>query len=216
MTDPRSLAEFWDLLPVAAGTTWTEKRNDELGGTGGGDSIPIELATPLWSGEVVLDFSEWPEARRLAARVRSLEGSRQTFLMPNPIAEYPAADPDGSILGANAVTIAAIGSDNHSISFTGLPAGYQLGWGDLAEVVFSSNPVRHYVFELHGDVTADPDGLSQPVAVYPHVWPGVIEGAAVNFRRPAAKMLIVAGSLREGVIRSGIVDGMSFSVLQRP
>jgi len=216
MSDPLALADFWDLLPVASGTVWSQKRNDELAGTGGADTIPIEQADPLWSGQVVLDWSRWPEARRLAARVRSLEGSLNTFLMPNPIAQYPAADLAGTTLGAATVKILSIGADNSSMRFEGLPAGYQLGWGDIGEVVFSSNPVRRYVFEMHGDVAAAGDGKTANTSVHPHVWPGVAIGATVNFKRPAAKMFIVAGTLKEGAIRSGIVSGMSFSVLQRP
>lgn len=216
MTDPLSLADFWDLLPVAPGTVWSQKRNDELAGTGGADSIPIEQASPLWSGQVMLDWSRWPDARRLAARIRALEGSLYNFLMPNPIAQYPATDPAGLTLGASVVTILAVGGDNKSMRFEGLPPGYQLGWGDMAEVVFSANPVRRYVFELHGDAVAAGDGKTALAPVHPHLWPGVNVGATVNFLRPAAKMFIVAGTLKEGAIRSGIVDGMSFSVLQRP
>lgn len=216
MSDPRSLAEFWDLLPVAQGTVWRDKRNDELAGTGDGGALAIELATPLWSADVVLDFSEWPEARELAARVRSLNGPMQSFLMPNPIAQFPAYDPDGAILGAAEVEIETVGADNASLAFNGLPDGYRLDWGDLGEVVYSSNPQRRYVFEIRGSVEANSEGKTGLVAVGPHIWPGITEGQAVNFKRPAPRMFMVPGSLREGAIRAGIVDGMSFSALQRP
>lgn len=212
----RSLSEFYDLLPIAPGTTWNQQRSDELAGLGSADTLSIEMASPLWGGEVVLDWSEWPEARRLAALVRALNGPTQTFLMPNPIAEYPAADPDGTIVGASPVTILAIDADNTRISFAGLPEGYELGWGDLGEVVFGANPERRFVFEVWGTATANGFGNTALVPIGPFVWPGVAAGMSVNFRRPAAKMFIVPGTLREGAIRSSIVDGMSFTVKQRP
>jgi len=86
----------------------------------------------------------------------------------------------------------------------------------MGEVLFGSNPERRFVFELQGEVVADGDGETALVPIGPHIWPGVAEGMAVNFLRPAAKMSIVAGSLKEGAIRRGIVEGMSFSVKQRP
>lgn len=216
LANPRPLADFFDRLPLAQGTIWTQQRNDELAGLGSADTLALELASPLWGAAVVLDWSEWPEARRLAAMVRSLNGPLQNFLMVNPIAQYPAADPDGSIIGASAVTILTIDADNQRISFAGLPEGYALGWGDFAEVVYGANPERRFVFELHGTATANGFGRTGLVQISPHVWPGVTAGMAVNFRRPAAKMFIVPQTLREGAIRSAIVDGMSFTVQQRP
>lgn len=214
-TDPRPLAEFFDLLPIAPGFTWGQLRNDELAGLGSADVLAFELADPLWGGSVVLDWSEWPEARRLAAMVRSLSGPMQSFLMTNPIAEYPAADPDGSILGSSEVSILAIGEDNRSLSLAGLPEGYVIGWGDFAEVTFSTDPVRRFVFEFHGDGVADSSGETEVLPIGPAIWPGVLEDAVVNLKRPAAKFFIVPGTLREGSVRSAIVDGMSFTVQQR-
>ena len=213
---PLPLADFWDLLPVAEGTTWRQIRNDELAGMGSADTLAVELASPLWGGDVVLDFDEWPAARSLQARVRALDGPMRTFLMPNPLAEYPLGDPVGAVLGEAEVTLLAIDGDNRRVQFAGLPAGYTLGWGDMGEVLFGSNPERRFVFELQGEVVADGDGETALVPIGPHIWPGVAEGMAVNFLRPAAKMSIVAGSLKEGAIRRGIVEGMSFSVKQRP
>lgn len=213
--DPRPLGDFIDLLPIKS-RRWRERRNDELAGMGSGDTLALELATPLWAAEIEVDWSEWPEARRLQAMVRSFDGPMKSFLMTNPIAEFPAFDPDGSILGAADVTILAIGADNDEMSFAGLPEDYALGWGDFGEVVFGANPERRFVFEIRGEVTADGAGETALVPVGPHIWPGVIEGAAVNFIRPAAKFFIVPGSLQEGATRKTIVDGWSFSVLQRP
>lgn len=213
---PLPLADFWDLLPVAEGTTWKQIRNDELAGTGSADTLAVELASPLWGADVVLDFDEWPEARSLAARVRALDGPMRTFLMPNPLAQYAAADPDGTVLGDAEVTLLTIDGDNRRVQFAGLPVGYALGWGDMGEVLFGANPERRYLFELQGDAVADGDGETALVPIGPHIWPGVAEGMAVNFLRPAAKMAIVTGSLKEGAIRRGIVSGMAFSVQQRP
>lgn len=214
-TDPRPLAEFADLLPIKS-RRWREQRSDELAGLGSGDTLALELATPLWAVDVDIDWSRWAEARQLMALVRSMDGPLRSFLMTNPLAEYPAADPDGTILGTATVTIDDIGSDNSSLAFAGLPAGYDLGWGDFGEVRFSSGPERRYVFEIRGEVSAAGDGTTALVQVGPHVWPGVAEGQTVYLKRPAAKFFIVPGTLQEGLVRRGLVDGWSFTALQRP
>src|SRR5690606_20070392 len=105
MTAPRPLAEFWDLLPLAPGTAWREARNDEVAGLGSGETLATELATPLWAADVVCDWDEWDDARRLAAMVRSFDGPMRSFLMTNPVAEYPAGDPGGLILADAEVAI---------------------------------------------------------------------------------------------------------------
>lgn len=215
MSNPRSLAEFFDLLPLAPGCVWREVRNDELAGLGSGAALTFELADPLWGMSVVLDWSEWPEARRLAAMTRSLTKPGQDFLMTNPIGQYPAYDPGGTILGASSVTILAVDPGTRRVSFAGLPAGYQLTWGDFGEVVFGAAPQRRYVFELHGTATANGFHETGLVEISPPIWPGIVAGATVNLKRPATRAFIVPGSLREGPIRTGIVDGMSFTALQR-
>lgn len=216
MSTPLALSEFADLLPLADGFVWREQRNDELEGLGSAETLAIELASPLWAADIVLDWDEWPQARQLAARIRSLRGPTGTFLLTNPIAEYPAFDPDGAILGESEVTLLAIDEDNRRVKFDGLPEGYQLGWGDMGEITFGADPERRYLFEVHGAAEADAEGETELVAIHPAVWPGISTGATVNFKRPAAKVFIMPGTLREGRIRSAIVDGMSFSVLQRP
>ena len=74
-------------------------------------------------------------------------------------------DPGGSVLGSATVTIASI--SGRQMSLTGLPAGYQLKWGDLFSVNYGTNPVRRALFEINEDITANGAGTTGNFEVTP-------------------------------------------------
>lgn len=211
---PRAIASFADVLPISS-IVWRVQRADEFAGLGSSQSIPIELADPLWAADITLDKDQWRDARKVSARLNSLEGSIRDFYLTNPSARWPAADPCGVILGARTVTIASIGANRDSVGFAGLPSGYKLTEGDFFSLDFSSNPNRRAAFQLLEDATASGGGATAAVRVFPHVWTGITTGMTVTLIDPSAKFFISPNSLKMGAIRHAIVDGASFSVLQR-
>lgn len=211
---PRAIASFADVLPISS-IVWRVQRADEFAGLGSSQSIPIEMADPLWAADITLDKDKWPDARKVSARLNSLEGSIRDFYLFNPSARWPAADPHGVVLGARTVTIASIGADRDSVGFAGLPSGYKLTEGDFFSVDFSSAPVRRGAFQLLEDVTAGAGGTTAAVRVFPHVWPGITSGLTVTLIDPSAKFFVAPNTLKMGAIRHAIVDGATFSVLQR-
>jgi hypothetical protein len=214
ITFPLSLAKLADFLPIS-GITWRVQRADEFAGLGSSQSIPIELADPLWAADITLDKSKWADQRVIDARLNSLEGSMKAFELANPLARAPAADPTGAILGANVVTIHTVGGDFDSLRFTGLPAGYALTEGDFSEINFGADPVRRAPFQLLETGVADGGGTTPLLRVFPHVWPGITAGLAVKLIDPTGFFFITPNSLRNGQTRRALVDGSSFSVLQR-
>jgi hypothetical protein len=214
ITFPLPLAKLADFLPIS-GITWRVQRADEFAGLGSSQSIPIELADPLWAADITLDKSRWGAQRIIDARLNSLEGSMKAFELANPLARAPASDPTGAILGASVVTVHTVGPDFDSLRFTGLPAGYTLTEGDFCEINFGADPVRRAPFQLLETVTASGAGVTPLARVFPHVWPGITAGLAVKLINPTGIFFITPNSLQTGQIRRALVEGSTFSALQR-
>ena len=65
---------------------------------------------------------------QLQARINALDGSVGTFEAWNPLAAYPQADPDGSVLDDSDVAIKSVGANGKSLALKGLPAAYVSGF----------------------------------------------------------------------------------------
>ncbi|MCM2472157.1 hypothetical protein HGO38_01530 [Rhizobium sp. CG5] len=209
-----SLAQFFnqlDLLPMR----WDIRRNDETSGTGGGTIITAELADPLWTAEIKFRRMRSTRAEQMAALVRKLRGSQETFLFSNPFICGPQADPDGTILGASTVTVAAVGSDYTTISLEGLPTSYKITLGDKIQIVYGDSPVRYAFLEASANKTASGAGVSGSFAVFPNVPVGVAEGDAVTLVNPAARCIMVPGSHNVGTASGSVTDGQSFQIIQK-
>ena len=80
------LSQIYDHLPIEDGA-FTIQRNDELSGIGSGVVFQSELAPPLWAANISLALMYAGQARSVSARLRSLDGALQPFLMCDPIAD---------------------------------------------------------------------------------------------------------------------------------
>lgn len=208
-----AVADFADKLPGEK-LTWDIVRFDEYDSIGSGHDIVAEMAPPKWTAKLGMRPLVNAEAEALAARVRSLNGSQETFYMYNPSRKYPLSDPNGSILGASVVQINTIGSDNRSVSLKGLPAGYVLSLADKAQIVFASG-TRNFFFEFSADVTANGSGVTAEVLIWPHIPVGVIANATLVLKKPACKMQLKPDGFSPGVSSGPITDGASIEVLER-
>lgn len=211
---PRPLTDLADFLPIRS-IRWRLQRADEFAGLASSQSIAIEMADPLWAADIECADGYWAEARVIDARLNSLEGSIRAFELCNPLARAPAYDPTGAILGASSVTIAAIGSEFDTLSLAGLPAGYRISEGDFLSVDFGADPVRAAPFQVLETVTASGAGVAPAFRVIPHVWPGITTGLEVRLIDPRGHFFIAPQSLKTGAIKRALVEGSSFSVLQR-
>lgn len=210
-----SLQDLADHL-VIDGVTWSIRRNDELSGLGDGRILAAEMAPPLWSAEVTLCDMPNGEAKQVTARIRALHGSMTAFMLCDPASEYPQYDPDGSILGAAAVTVSAINLNARQISLAGLPSGYRITTGDKLQIPYAQGSIERQAFlEASETMTATGGGTISSLGVFPHVPPGVAEGNAVILARPALRCIIVPGSHNPGTVRSRITYGQSFNVVQK-
>ena len=216
-----SLANLADHLNIQS-VTWDIRRHDELSGSGDGRFWQTELAPPLWIADVRLAPMPNAEARKVAARIRGLNGARDAFFLYDPASWYPAADPGGVIHGSSTVTILnpAVNNDRSLIRLQGMPAGYVLTTGDKLQVAYSSNPTRysfHEVADLAGTVTANGSGQTTGAGmrIFPHLSVGVEAGDSVTLIRPAARTIVVPGSFDPGSSDRVVTTGMRFQAIQK-
>lgn len=190
---PLSLADFFDMLKVkSAPFILTEQQ--EYSGLGTGEGLAHDLGPRLWQAPVESSAMTLAEAQAMLARIEALDGSINAFYAYNPSKAYPAADPDGSKLGAAAPTIHTIAANRKEMRLTGLPAGYVLTAGDMLAVDYG-NPSRRALIRIVTGAVASSGGLTPLFEVRPHLRPGITTTLAVMLRKPAMKAKIVPGSL---------------------
>lgn len=209
MSYPLSVSALSDILVIES-VEWGDQRNDELSGTGDGRIWSVQLAPPLWRATVTMVQHYHAQVKAQLAVLRRLQVPGASFLLVDPVSPYPAADPDGSILGSSSVTVGSIGSDRQTMSLSGLPGGYKLTAGDKGQISYGS-PSKYYFFEVSEDVTG-----SSAFDVYPPVPVGISAGASVTLKKPACHMMIVPGSLKPGVSVSLFTSGLTFDCVQKP
>lgn len=208
---PLAASEFFTALRVVS-CRMTIEEYVEVSGTARGEIIVREVAAPKWAAEISLSEMPVEEARQAAALMHRI-GRTGTFNVYDTQAEYPAADPDGSILGSADVTIASIGSGRRSVSLSGLPAGYVLTAGDRFHVNYASDPVRRGYFEIAEGAVADGSGDAGPIDVSPWVKTGITAGLSVDLKRPSARMQFRSFDIGTGQYMTHR-SGMTFSAIE--
>lgn len=208
---PYSLPAFADLLKISS-VVWDIQRNDELSGSGDGRVWQAELAPPLWTGTVTLADMYNAEAKQIAARIRKLHGAQEALFLYDPLSKYPQADPDGTKLGAASVSIAALGSDNASLSLKGLPSGYRLTVGDKMQIGYGG---RYAFLEVSETVAANGAGTTPVFGVFPHLPAGFSVDLGVVLLLPACKCIIMPGSHNPGTASGMITTEATFKIVQK-
>lgn len=145
--------------------TFSPLRSDNVEGTGSGQILTAELATPLWQAEIITPLSSFDDGRGIRALMNDLNRPGQVFDLYDPIGKYPRKDPNGSILGSSVVRIDTVAS-NGTITLKGLPSGYQLSRGDYMQITYAG---RRYFFETSQAATADSGGVTTVFRVFPKI-----------------------------------------------
>lgn len=205
---PRSFLN--DVLPISA-VKWDIQRNDQFDGDGGGDVWQAELADPLWTGDVTLDRDEHDVLKQIAARIRSLHGAAQAFLLCDPLSLYPQADPTGAVLGSATIETRLIDANRSLALLQGFPAGYALTIGDKLQITQGTMIRFHEVSET---ATATGAGYMD-LTVWPRLSLNLAVGATITLKRPACPVIILPGSHDPGTARGSLTDGAAFRVLQK-
>lgn len=210
---PLTSAVLSDILPVES-VVWDSNRSDEFSGSGDARTWQTNLADPLWTAEVGLVPRYHADIKEIAAVIRKLQGAKHCLELVDPISPYPKMDPDGSILGASAVTISAIAVNRQSVTLAGLPVGYVLTRGDKAHADYSSSPSRRYFFEISETVTANGSG-NATFEVYPTVPLLLNTSTAVTLKKPSCRGFIMPGTFKPGTATDMFTRGAGFTFMER-
>jgi hypothetical protein len=213
LTFPAPVTYIADLLRVPSRSFRLDPQQ-EYSGLGGGEVLAAELAPTRWTADIKTVPMDRASARVLQSRLEALDGSIRSFYLYDPWKCVPAADPGGVILGASTPAIRTIGSDNKSFSLKGLPVGYVISEGDHIAFDYGSNPTRRALHRVMETQVATAGGNTVLFEVRPHLRPGIAIDLPVTLIKPAAKMVLVPGSLSvQGESGRTVI---SFQAMQRP
>lgn len=204
-----SLAEVFDLLPIA-GVDWDREDNNEYSGQGSGVGWEAELGPSLWVADMTFDASATAELKQVNALLRWLRATKQPFLLCDPTAVFPAADPSGLLLGSANVTLRAIGN-RFVAPLQGLPAGYVLTPGDKMQIPYFG---KHAFVEVARPVVAGANGQAD-VPVSPNLPLPVVAGMPVTLKRPACPVFIIPDGHSAGTARRHLTNGASLKVMEK-
>lgn len=214
LTFPLPVADFADTLLVRAATCQLPEQL-ALSRTAGGEQLSYDLGERLWTGRIDLGPMVRSEIGRPEVLIDALRQAGRSFLMFDRRRPNPLLDPTGSILGAAAVTILALGGDPRELSLAGLPAGYTLSAGDYLSFAYGASPVRQALHRVvNTTVTASGTGETPLFEVIPALRPGAAPGAAVTLKKAVCKAVIVAGSVTETTGGSTLHEGLGFDWVQ--
>lgn len=214
LSSPLSLAQFWDKLQRIARVQMAPYEPARIDRTAGGVVLKASLGEAVWRGTVTLhDDPLWDRAAEVEALIALAARPGMAFLIFDPRKPYPAADPDGSILGAAVPQIAALDANARELSLDDLPAGYVLTPGDLIGFEYGSSPTRYALHRLVSGATADGAGAAGPVEVTPPIRPGATTGTAVSLVRPVMKAVLEPDPQYGGAV-PGLTQGASFGFVQ--
>lgn len=211
---PLSLAQFADQLPMASFTP-RQGLQQQLSSPASGIDIPADIAPALREYDVTLKPLPHRRAQQLMALIEALRGPMNSFYIYDLRYLYPAADPDGSILGSSTPQLNSLNANNKALSLKGLPADYVVTAGDFLSWNYGSDPARRAYFRAAETVTANGSGVTAEFQVSDFIPPGSSAGIAVTLVKPAMKAKLVAGSVQEQVDSSDPTrTTISFSVRQ--
>lgn len=210
---PLSIGALADRLPIS-GVTWDINRSDELSGTGDGRIWQAELADPLWMADIELSHGSFQSLKQLAAIIRSLQGSQDSFWLYDPISAYPQADPKGAVIGASVVQVMTVGAQRRTLRLKGLPPLYQLTVGDKLQIQYAGGDLNFFG-EFSESIAANGAGQTAEVQVFPHVPLGVAADLQVTLVKPACKMFVMPKGHNPGKTSGMTTSGASLKLMER-
>lgn len=190
LTFPLPLSEFQDRFLISS-MRFSLPAASQVDRTAGGGILKASIGDELWRGMFSVPLTtDRSEAARLDGLISILDRGG-SFLTFDASKCHPAADPDGSILGAATPSIRTLDSgDARMVALQGLPQDYQLTGGDLIGWVFGSDPVRYALHRIISDVAANISGDTVLFEVSPFIDPGVSPGTPVTLVKPVIKAVL--------------------------
>lgn len=195
---------------VVTGVTFSLDYGQETSGQAGGQIRVKDLRSPLWRMKADCSTLTLDQLRRVRALIGSLGGSLGSFYAWDPAAQFPAADPDGAILGASSVLISGLGATAKNLLLKGLPAGYVLTVGDMISFDHGASRALHHV--VTASVVANGSGVTPEFEIHPPRRQGAAANNVVSLVRAAAEMRVVPGTLN--LSADGMIGQAGFEAVQ--
>lgn len=214
LTYPLALADFQEKLRISVSRLWINEPR-QIDRTASGSILSASLGDAVWRGTFITPpTNDRSRAARIDALLSVLDRAGSSFLVYDPSKPYPAADPDGSILGVSTPAVSALDSgDARLLSLDGLPADYQLTAGDLIGWQYGSSPVRYALHRIVSDVQANGSGETALFEVTPFIQPGVTVSTAVTLIKPVMKAVLEPDPTY-GAQRPVVAEGPEFAFVQ--
>lgn len=215
LTFPLSLATFADTLLVQSATCDLPEQLQQSR-TAGGEQLSADMGERLWTGRIDLGAMVRGEIGRPDVLIQVLKAAGRSFHMYDRRRPNPLADPTGTILGAAAVTILALGGDPREMSLAGLPAGYTLSAGDYLSFEYTALAVTRQALHrvVNSTVVANGAGQTPLFEVIPALRPGAAAAAPVTLKKAFCKAVMIAGSATPVAGRSTLYEGLGFDWVQ--
>lgn len=193
----------YDVLATFPGwsTEFDLLYRQETSRTAIGQTFVKDLGSPLWRATYQSRLMKPNELDTWRARLKAMEGGLKKFFGRPTSRCYPIAYPKGAGMGnVSDVKIASIGGDRKTITFSGLPAGYQFSVGDYIQIG------THNLHQVVDTVGA--------IEVRPHLWPGTAVNDIVTLVRPSCRMTILPGTLSSTADASTGRGTISFQAIE--
>ena len=209
LTFPLSLADFFDQVRFTA-LEFQLSDALEISETGAGEILTARNGQRLWGGTVSIVQNRYRDQEVIQSKLDVLRNSGASFLIGDRFAQYPKADPDGSILGATAVTVHSIEANNRELKLQGAPDGYTVSAGDHISITYGSSPVKYAYFRVvTGSSFSDATSPTRTglIEVQPFISSSISAGASVQLVKPCLKAVYVPGSITGGSRSSLNIEG---------
>lgn len=210
---PLTTQQFFSRLPIEE-LVFDIPESVEIAETGGGELLPADLGTRLWTGEVRLGDMTADEAAEILPLLDILRRAAGSFMAYDKARPGPRADVNGLTLGASSPKLHTVATNSREIRLSGLPAGYLIQPYDYLAFAYGTAPVRYALHRVASAAVASGAGLTPLFEVSPNLRPGWTLLADVTLVRAACKCLIVPGSVQPGRRKSRLTTGVSFRFQQ--
>lgn len=110
--------------------------------------------------------------------------------------------------------INSISSNRNAMQIKSLPSFFRITRGDKFQIEWGS-PSQNYLGEFSENMTANTNGDTQTVEVFPHIPLGIVADANITLIKPAAKVFIMPQSHSPGRARKNRTEGQGFRVMER-
>lgn len=214
ITYPLSAADFWEQLRFADRPTFIPQHNQKQSTAGNGDVLAGYLGQPKWMVNLTL-AGGWHDRNMISeSDIKHLVSRNGTILAYDIRRPHPIDDPVGWKLDGRTVTVASKGSDNRSLSLTGLRGQFIVTKTDKFSVLYDTD--KRFLFEVMETAQADDTGETAEFEVWPFLPPGLNVGDVVTMRKACGKFKVSANSFRPNGGAGNLAAGFSFSLISVP